>query len=221
MRRRAHAANPAQDYILNCMGCHGTEAQGIPGKVPPLANALSRFMRSPEGRNYVLRVPGAANSALSDQQLAAVLNWLAGHTNPGVRNPTRPVYEHRSRRGPSPTVTFGARHPQRSGPQSGNDRTQPTAPVLIRKTFMLLALAAAAAFTQSPTPADLVLTDGRIYTEDAVHSTASALAVQGGKIVFVGSTADAKKWVGPATRVEALGWPSGTAGAGSTATCTR
>jgi mono/diheme cytochrome c family protein len=73
----AHAASPAQDYVLNCMGCHGTEAQGIPGKVPPLANALRRFMRTPEGRNYILRVPGAANSALSDEQLAAVLNWLA------------------------------------------------------------------------------------------------------------------------------------------------
>lgn len=34
-------------------------------------------MRLPEGRNYVLRVPGAANSVLSDAQLAAVLNWLA------------------------------------------------------------------------------------------------------------------------------------------------
>jgi cytochrome c553 len=72
----AHAS-PAQDYMLNCMGCHGTQAQGVPGKIPPLANALSRFMRTPEGRNYVLRVPGAANSALSDAQLAAVLNWLA------------------------------------------------------------------------------------------------------------------------------------------------
>jgi hypothetical protein len=73
----AAQAGAAQDYVLNCMGCHGTEAQGVPGKVPPLANALSRFMRTPEGRNYVLRVPGAANSALSDAQLAAVLNWLA------------------------------------------------------------------------------------------------------------------------------------------------
>jgi mono/diheme cytochrome c family protein len=70
-------ASPAQDYMLHCMGCHGTEAQGVPGKIPPLANALSRFMRTAEGRNYVLRVPGAANSALSDGQLAAVLNWLA------------------------------------------------------------------------------------------------------------------------------------------------
>jgi hypothetical protein len=70
-------ASPAQDYMLHCMDCHGTEAQGVPGKIPPLANALTRFMRTPEGRNYVLRVPGAANSALPDAQLAAVLNWLA------------------------------------------------------------------------------------------------------------------------------------------------
>jgi cytochrome c553 len=70
-------ASPAQDYMLYCMGCHGAEARGVPGKIPPLAGALSRFMRTPEGRNYVLRVPGAANTALSDAQLAAVLNWLA------------------------------------------------------------------------------------------------------------------------------------------------
>jgi cytochrome c553 len=74
---RAAAASPAQDYMLYCMGCHGPQAQGVPGKIPPLAGALARYMRTPEGRNYVLRVPGAANSALSDAQLAAVLNWLA------------------------------------------------------------------------------------------------------------------------------------------------
>lgn len=73
----AAQASPAQDYMLNCMGCHGTQAEGVPGKVPPLANTLSRFMRTAEGRNYILRVPGAANSALSNAQLAAVLNWLA------------------------------------------------------------------------------------------------------------------------------------------------
>ncbi len=73
----ATQASPAQDYMLNCMGCHGTQAEGVPGKVPPLANTLSRFMRTAAGRNYILRVPGAANSALSDAQLAAVLNWLA------------------------------------------------------------------------------------------------------------------------------------------------
>jgi cytochrome c553 len=70
-------ASPAQDYMLYCMGCHGTEAQGVPGKVPPLAHSLGKYMRTPAGRSYVLRVPGAQSSVLSDGQLAAVLNWLA------------------------------------------------------------------------------------------------------------------------------------------------
>jgi cytochrome c553 len=70
-------ASAPQDYMLYCMGCHGADAHGVPGKVPALAGALSRFMRTPQGRDYVLRVPGAANSVLADAQLAAVLNWLA------------------------------------------------------------------------------------------------------------------------------------------------
>jgi hypothetical protein len=71
------SASPEQDYTLYCLGCHGAQAQGVPGKIPPLAASLARFMRTPEGRNYLLRVPGAANSALPDGQLTAVLNWLA------------------------------------------------------------------------------------------------------------------------------------------------
>jgi mono/diheme cytochrome c family protein len=74
-------ASPAQDYMLYCMGCHGAQAQGVPGKVPPLAHSIGLFMRTAAGRDYILRVPGAANSALSDAQLAAVLNWLAGEFN--------------------------------------------------------------------------------------------------------------------------------------------
>ncbi len=69
--------SPAQDYVMNCRGCHGEGAQGVPGKVPPLAHTLVQFMRSTAGRSYVLRVPGASNSMLSDTQLAAVLNWIA------------------------------------------------------------------------------------------------------------------------------------------------
>jgi cytochrome c553 len=70
-------ASPEQDYVLYCMGCHGSQAEGVPGRVPPLAHALARFMRTSAGRNYILRVPGAASSALPDAPLAAVLNWLA------------------------------------------------------------------------------------------------------------------------------------------------
>jgi mono/diheme cytochrome c family protein len=71
----AHAS-PAQDYMLYCMGCHGAQAEGVPGKIPPLTQ-LGLYMRTAAGRDYVLRVPGAANSVLSDVQLTAVLNWLA------------------------------------------------------------------------------------------------------------------------------------------------
>lgn len=72
-------ASPPMDYVMQCRGCHGEGAEGVPGKVPPLAHTLVQFMRSPAGRSYVLRVPGASNSMLSDAQLAAVLNWIAAN----------------------------------------------------------------------------------------------------------------------------------------------
>jgi hypothetical protein len=40
----AARASPAQDYMLYCMGCHGAQAEGVPGRVPPLAHALGRFI---------------------------------------------------------------------------------------------------------------------------------------------------------------------------------
>lgn len=78
-------ASPAQDYMLYCMGCHGTEAQGVPGKVPALAHSLGHYLRTSAGRDFIMRVPGAANSALSDAQLAAVLNWLVSEYNAAER----------------------------------------------------------------------------------------------------------------------------------------
>ena len=83
------SAGPAQDYTLYCMGCHGAQAQGVPGRIPPLAGSVSLFMRTPAGRDYLLRVPGAANSALPDAQLAAVLNWLTASY--GAPDAPRPV----------------------------------------------------------------------------------------------------------------------------------
>jgi predicted amidohydrolase YtcJ len=55
------------------------------------------------------------------------------------------------------------------------------------------------------TAADLVVTDARIYTQDAQHSLAAALAVRGGKIIFVGSAQEAQRFVGASTRTERLG----------------
>ncbi|WP_407924045.1 c-type cytochrome [Burkholderia ubonensis] len=72
----ADAALARQHWVLNCMGCHTATGGGIPGKVPPLANSLGYFTHLPAGRDYLMRVPGASNSALSDQALADVLNWI-------------------------------------------------------------------------------------------------------------------------------------------------
>jgi mono/diheme cytochrome c family protein len=77
----ASAAPPAQLYTLNCWGCHLPHAEGIPGSVPRLAHSMGYFLRIPEGRAYVVQVPGVANSPLSDQEIADVLNWLLATFN--------------------------------------------------------------------------------------------------------------------------------------------
>src|ERR1700736_3775915 len=50
-------------------------------------------------------------------------------------------------------------------------------------------------------PADLVLTNGRIYTVDNARPMVSALAVRGGRVVFVGSDAEARVLANPSTRI--------------------
>jgi mono/diheme cytochrome c family protein len=81
-------ADAHEDYVLHCMGCHGPTGAGVPGKVPPLVRSTVRFMRSAEGRDYLMRVPGASNAAISDAQLSAVLNWVAENFGAGEFDPT-------------------------------------------------------------------------------------------------------------------------------------
>jgi predicted amidohydrolase YtcJ len=63
-------------------------------------------------------------------------------------------------------------------------------------------LPAASAFAN--TPADLVITEARIYTAAADHGYAEALAVSGGRLVYVGAKSGAAEWIGPTTKVESL-----------------
>lgn len=49
-------------------------------------------------------------------------------------------------------------------------------------------------------PADLILIDGRIYTVDNARPFVSALAARGGRIIFVGSDAEARVLANPSTR---------------------
>jgi predicted amidohydrolase YtcJ len=54
-------------------------------------------------------------------------------------------------------------------------------------------------------PADLVFRNGAVYTVDAVRSWGSAIAVRGGRIVYVGSDSLPSGLIGPATEVQDLG----------------
>jgi mono/diheme cytochrome c family protein len=68
---------PAEaNYMLNCMGCHVTDGSGAAGKVPSMRDSLAILSASPAGRSYLVRVPGAAQSMLTNGELAQLLNWM-------------------------------------------------------------------------------------------------------------------------------------------------
>jgi hypothetical protein len=68
---------PLVNYQLRCMGCHLADGSGQPGRVPSIRRSLVLFSATPEGRDYVIRVPGVAQSPLSNEDTAALLNWMA------------------------------------------------------------------------------------------------------------------------------------------------
>ena len=70
------ASSAEQNYVLRCQGCHGAEGRGVAHKVPSLQDSVGKLVRANDGRDFLMRVPGAANSPLTDAELAAVLNWL-------------------------------------------------------------------------------------------------------------------------------------------------
>lgn len=43
---------------------------------------VSRYLHSAEGRAYLARVPGVAFVALSDAEVAELLNWMVGRFDP-------------------------------------------------------------------------------------------------------------------------------------------
>ena len=72
--------NPARarmNYMLNCQGCHGPAGRGThDGSVPAMQGFVGRFLTVEGGREFLVQVPGSANAALDDTQLAEVLNWI-------------------------------------------------------------------------------------------------------------------------------------------------
>jgi mono/diheme cytochrome c family protein len=74
----ALAADPGRGYyVLHCAGCHQPDGTGsAPHEIPNMKGTVGHFLRLPEGRAFLVQVPGTSNSALSDAEIAVLLNWM-------------------------------------------------------------------------------------------------------------------------------------------------
>lgn len=81
----AYAAEPesvtrvtgvAEDYSRNCQGCHRADGTGAWGSVPRIRNFVGLFTHLPEGRDYLVRVPGVVWAMLDDERLTRLVNWM-------------------------------------------------------------------------------------------------------------------------------------------------
>lgn len=75
LAREAPSSRPLA-YITDCEGCHKADGSGQPGIVPEFRDHIASYLSTAAGREYLIRVPGVAQSALSDQDVADVINWM-------------------------------------------------------------------------------------------------------------------------------------------------
>jgi len=78
----AVAAHPTSergriDYVLHCSGCHALDGSGLEAKgIPRIRDQIGYYLRLPEGRAFLLQVPGLLSAGLSDERAAGVTNWM-------------------------------------------------------------------------------------------------------------------------------------------------
>lgn len=104
-------AHWAVQFLLHCSGCHGANGAGV-GSVPDLRGNLGHFLAAPEGRRFVLQVPGVANARMSDADLAQLANWMVRRFAPDTMPEDFRPYdadEVRAARGAVPADVAGER----------------------------------------------------------------------------------------------------------------
>ena len=77
----AGMADQRPTYMLHCGGCHLADGRGNPPEVPSLRDDLGRILQVEGGRDYIVRVPGAAQAPVSNQAVADILNWILTEFN--------------------------------------------------------------------------------------------------------------------------------------------
>ena len=90
---------PQSDYVEYCSGCHGMQGNSAPAEIPVLRDRVGYFMCTKDGRDYLIRLPNVAYSAIADnQELAEMMNFvvfgLGGDSAPkGAKPFTAPEVE--------------------------------------------------------------------------------------------------------------------------------
>ncbi len=84
--------SPQSDYVEHCSGCHGMQGNSAPAEIPVLRDRVGYFMCTREGRDYLIRLPNVAYSAITDnQELADMMNFvvfgLGGNSAPEDAKP--------------------------------------------------------------------------------------------------------------------------------------
>jgi len=74
--RADQADSPSFAYLLHCAGCHLEDGSGDPPAIPDLRTDLGLLLDSPEGRSYVVRVPGITDATLTPEKMAELLTWM-------------------------------------------------------------------------------------------------------------------------------------------------
>lgn len=102
---------PQSDYVEHCSGCHGMQGNSAPADIPVLRDRVGYFMCLPEGREYLIRLPNVAYSAITDnQELADMMNFivfgLGGKSAPRNAKPFTAAEVARLRRAPLATESL-------------------------------------------------------------------------------------------------------------------
>lgn len=68
---------PTTNYVLKCIGCHLQDGTGQSSAgIPDFVGKVGVFASLPEGRAYLLHVPGVIGSSLSNKEIADLLNYV-------------------------------------------------------------------------------------------------------------------------------------------------
>jgi hypothetical protein len=83
--------SPRSNYLERCGGCHGVDGRAFAPTVPDLKDKVGWFLCDPAGRDYVSRLPNIVFSHLTDDELAAMMNYalfdLGGSSTPKSAKP--------------------------------------------------------------------------------------------------------------------------------------